>query len=611
MPSRRSSSLAAALRIKSVAAGETTPSAGKRLRSTAKPGRDQDASFSENDDEIDDVEDDAPPIQEPKRRKVAKSRSGKNVALHHLLFGPNAQESSLESLALPPSRRHNATYHRPLLLNRQHGREYRAALLSWFDGTSASRAMPWRKPWVDPSVTPNLRKTLEKRAYEVWISEIMLQQTRVAVVIDYWNRWMAKWPTIQDLAAAHPDEVLAAWRGLGYYSRATRIHEAAKLVVGDAQMQGLLPAAVDELEAKVPGVGRYTAGAISAIVFGRAEPMVDGNVLRVLSRQLGIFGSVKTDKAVVDALWAAADALAKAVAGDGEQSMDDAGVAISDRPGRWGQALMELGSTICAPKPNCAACPATASCRVYNEGQAIAAKKKNTTARDMTDVEDMCTLCEPFEEVVEQDDAEAELQEPDEETKIKAKAKPKQLTLASFAFTSNGSKSKAAPPTQAQVTAGTLETIADHARRFPIKVIKKAVRAEETIVCAMLRLRDGHYLLQRRASKGLLAGLWEFPSHTLADGTGATAAQRKRIAKTHADGAVRGAKHVGELGSVPWLFSHLRLTMHVHLFTVEDGGEVEGEEDRPMRWSGAVDDESMGTGMRKCWALVKEAATEF
>jgi A/G-specific adenine glycosylase len=477
--------------------------------------------------------------------------------------------------------------------------------------------MPWRKPWVNPrdvGDAATLRSTLERRAYEVWISEIMLQQTRVAVVIDYWNRWMARWPTIQELAAADHEDVLAAWRGLGYYSRATRIHDGAKLVVEDAKMHGLLPAAVDELQAKVPGVGRYTAGAISAIVFGRAEPMVDGNVLRVLSRQLGILGDVKSDKLVIDTLWAAADALAKAIASDAaedESVADSDGVAVNDRPGRWGQALMELGSIICSPKPDCASCPITASCRAYNEGLALSTKKTAKPAEDLVDIEDACTLCQPFEEVAGEDDTGL-----DKPAKTETKTKSaRQSTLAAFAFTSTAKTSTNGAAKQSRVGGATLETIVNHARRFPVKTIKKAVREEETIVCAVRRSSDGEYLIQRRPLKGLLAGLWEFPSHTLDASESTTSKRRKELARSHVTGLLgdKGAKlkHVGELGSVPWLFSHLKLTMHVHLFTLDGADNIlteKRDEDRPCRWSGDVEAESMGTGMRKCWALVQEAA---
>lgn len=481
--------------------------------------------------------------------------------------------------------------------------------------------MPWRKPWIDPNTVSDpaeLRDQLKRRAYEVWISEIMLQQTRVATVIDYWNRWMAKWPTIQDLAAADADDVLAAWRGLGYYSRATRIHEAAKHVVKHPQMDGLLPEDAKTLEAEVPGVGRYTAGAICSIVFGRPEPMVDGNVLRVLSRQLGLLGNVKADKSVIDALWAAADALVKDVARRAEHggtSTDT--ISKNDRPGRWGQALMELGSTVCTPNPNCSACPITSSCRAYQEGQAFASRSSEpsgiSTPAVSGDIEDFCTMCEPFENVMDQ--GEVGKDQVAQKKPVKS-AGAKQSTLAAFAFTreSNSqavSKSKkTTEPCQSQ-----LETIANHAKRFPLKVIKKAVREEETLVCA-IQSADGSYLIHRRPEKGLLAGLWELPSRVLnVDEAGPKA--RKKIAHSHVSGLLGlgsgGAiKHVGELGSVPWLFSHLKLTMHVHLFVIQATGdaviEARGNSVQPSRWTDDVDSESMGTGMRKCWALVRNGS---
>lgn len=569
---------------------------------------------------------DASPARETKRRKTGSSRAVRNADLCSRLFGDAPNQPTPASPCELPVRQHALMYHRPLLLDGQQGKESRQSLLRWFDSVSTTRAMPWRKAWVNPrdmSDSAEVRRVLERRAYEVWISEIMLQQTRVAVVIDYWNRWMARWPTIQDLADADPEDVLAAWRGLGYYSRATRIHDASKLVVHDTEMQGLLPESVEELDAKVPGVGRYTAGAISAIVFGRAAPMVDGNVLRVLSRQLGIYGNVKTDKAVIDVLWAAADVLVKAVAHDGaKDDADDAedqghhmDAQTSDRPGRWGQALMELGSTVCTPKPNCSACPISSTCRVYNEGRA--SNIENAAPLGVVDVEDICNICEPF------DDLEGEAVEananasPATSVPIRAGKTTKQATLASFAFTREAA-SKPATAKRKQEPGVDMEKIVNHAKKFPLKVVKKAVREEETLVCA-IRQSNGRYLIHRRPQKGLLAGLWEFPSCTLDGPKDTTAKQRKQLAQSHAskvlgnDGQEGSSlRYVGDLGSVPWLFSHLKLTMHVHLFAVDvgatDGETVDsGVTDKTSRWTNDVEGESMGTGMRKCWALVQEA----
>ncbi|KAK8094747.1 DNA glycosylase [Apiospora hydei] len=531
---------------------------------------------SESSDEF--VEDEEPEKPAPKKRKAAgagnRSRD-KNPQLAQQLFGRDAAAPPDAFTITFPGRQH------PLV--------------------SASRAMPWRKPWIDPSSVPDaavLREQLERRAYEVWISEIMLQQTRVATVIDYWNKWMAKWPTIHDLAAADADEVLAAWRGLGYYSRATRIHEASKIVCESDEMQGLLPAEVEKLQAHIPGVGRYTAGAISAICFGRPAPMVDGNVLRVLSRQLGLLGDVKTDKAVIDLLWGAATALVEAVAQDDEApSTENDGHALSDRPGRWGQGLMELGATICTPNPNCSDCPISSSCH------------KPTTRAIIPDIEDACTLCQSYEEFALLDEA-GQKPKPTETAKAPSQ---KQTSLQSFFFTSAKAKKSASSPPD---DAACMPIITNHAKKFPLKVAKKAIREEQTLVCA-IRRDDGHYLIHKRPEKGLLAGLWEFPSSILSDPSEAQPKSRKQIASRYVHDVLglpagdKRLKHVGELGSVPWLFSHLKLTMHVHLFSVkgidcESAPSVTGT-NSGSRWSNDIEEESMGTGMRKCWSLVNEA----
>ncbi|OHE91875.1 A/G-specific adenine glycosylase [Colletotrichum orchidophilum] len=673
---RRQSSLAAAKRILAQADSEPDveikkPASRPRLAATRNkstppsPSASKDASEEDfsppiQDDNDDDVKDIAEPP--PKRRRIEKNpktRKADTARLHASLFGPPQQQQQQVThdpcCSPAASRTHATSYHRPLLLDGQPGRRGRDALLGWFDSISTTRGMPWRKPWIDPkeswpdddTAAANLRCALEKRAYEVWISEIMLQQTRVAVVIDYWNRWMARWPTIQDLAAAEPEDVLSAWRGLGYYSRATRIHEAAKLVVADPDWRGLMPSDTAELEAKVPGVGRYTAGAVAAIVFGEAAPMVDGNVLRVLSRQLGLYGNAKTDKAVIDLLWAAADALVKAVAkdGPGEDGTELPGKApLSDRPGRWGQALMELGSTVCTPKPNCGECPVTSTCRAFAEGLQIAASKSKKTAQKIKDIEDLCSICEPFEEgnveetALSGEDSDADAPKPAKGAKKGAKTRPgpKQATLSAF-FTSKTAKKKdeeaeepslTAKPKVAHHDARTLEIVAEHARKFPLKVVKKAVREEEALVCAVRRGSDRRFLIHRRPEKGLLAGLWELPSHTLppagaataGSGNSNTATSRKKDAQGYVSGLISGGggdkkklklRYAGELGSVPWLFSHLKLTMHVYLFEV-DGSEDLVSSHARHRWATAeeVDEESMGTGMRKCWALVRERNEE-
>lgn len=256
-----------------------------------------------------------------------------------------------------PARAHAVGYHAPALGgDGAFGRAARARLLAWYTAVKAARGMPWREPWLDPS-EPGWAERVGERAYRVWLSEIMLQQTRVATVVDYWTRWMARWPTLRALAAASRDDVLAQWKGLGYYSRATRIHEAAQLVV--SANDGRLPASAAALRT-VPGVGPYTAGAVSSIVYGHPEAVLDGNVVRVLTRQLGLRAPV-TDKPVVDILWRVAARLVACAAAD-------YGPTPSYVPGDWNQAIMELGSTLCVPlNPDCGQCPIRSTCRVYAE----------------------------------------------------------------------------------------------------------------------------------------------------------------------------------------------------------------------------------------------------
>jgi A/G-specific adenine glycosylase len=212
------------------------------------------------------------------------------------------------------------------------------------------RDLPWRRS-RDP--------------YAIWVSEIMLQQTRVATVIPYWERWMARFPTVAALASAPLDDVLAAWAGLGYYSRARNLHAGAKAV--DARFGGALPSSAAELR-DVPGIGPYTAGAIASIAFGERAPLVDGNVARVLARVFAIEHDIKST-AGGKALWAAAGALM--------QALPEAAA-----PGDLNQGLMELGATICAAtQPRCLVCPLARACAAARTGRqdelpVVAARKK-------------------------------------------------------------------------------------------------------------------------------------------------------------------------------------------------------------------------------------------
>jgi len=182
----------------------------------------------------------------------------------------------------------------------------------------------------------------------VWLSEIILQQTRVDQGLPYYERFIEAFPTVQDLADAPQDRVLKLWEGLGYYSRARNLHKAAREVA--ETYGGSFPGTAEGLE-KLPGVGRYTAGAVASIAFNESTPLVDGNVLRVFSRLFDIGDSID-DVKTRDAVWKLADQLVPA-----------------ERPGDFNQALMELGARVCAPKnPSCEECPVATLCDARKAG---------------------------------------------------------------------------------------------------------------------------------------------------------------------------------------------------------------------------------------------------
>jgi len=207
-------------------------------------------------------------------------------------------------------------------------------------------------------------------AYEVWVSEIMLQQTRVATVIPYYQRWLEAFPTVEALAQAPLDDVLAAWSGLGYYRRARNLHRGAAEVV--ARYDGVLPGEVDELRS-LPGIGRYTAGAIASISFGKREPVLDGNVMRVLARIYEIDRDVKAS-ATQSELWKLAGQMVPARS-----------------PSEFNQGVMELGATVCTPRnPKCPDCPVAKLCRARASGRQaelpITARRKAADELPLIDV---------------------------------------------------------------------------------------------------------------------------------------------------------------------------------------------------------------------------------
>jgi len=214
-------------------------------------------------------------------------------------------------------------------------------VLQWFD-QHGRKHLPWQK---------------NRTAYRVWVSEIMLQQTQVATVIPYYERFMASFPNVQALANATQDDVLKHWAGLGYYARGRNLHQCAQRVI--AEHQGKFPDQVDALEA-LPGIGRSTAGAIISLSSGKRAAILDGNVKRVLTRYHGTQGwPGKT--AVAKVLWEHAETHTP------QQRCDD-----------FNQAMMDLGATLCTrSKPNCSACPLQSDCyALATEQQALFPNKK-------------------------------------------------------------------------------------------------------------------------------------------------------------------------------------------------------------------------------------------
>jgi A/G-specific adenine glycosylase len=215
-----------------------------------------------------------------------------------------------------------------------------ADLLAWYD--RHHRRLPWR---VDPKARA---KGAENDPYRVWLSEIMLQQTTVAAVKAYFEAFTARWPTVADLAAADEEDVMKAWAGLGYYSRARNLKACAETVARD--LGGRFPETEDGLLA-LPGVGPYTAAAIAAIAFDRPATVVDGNVERVVARLFRIAEPMPGGKPEIRARAAT--------------------LTPTIRPGDFAQAMMDLGATICTPKkPACALCPWSAQCEARAAGDA-------------------------------------------------------------------------------------------------------------------------------------------------------------------------------------------------------------------------------------------------
>jgi len=354
--------------------------------------------------------------------------------------------------------------------------ELRGKLLSWY--SKERRKLPWRgdpPPWGNDEVKKSSQKTLDSMLasadskkttpetafsitpYGIWVSEIMLQQTRVEAVIPYWVRWMKEFPTVMDLAKATPDQVNAQWAGLGFYRRARFLHEAAKKVV--EEWKGVMPMTVEDL-LKLPGIGTYTAHAIASIAYGTSVPVVDGNVCRVLSRLLGIANHIKAPALKDQHGWGLADTL-----------LDDTNA------GSINQALMELGATYCSPTGS--GMDDKDPWKGHYMSNALSSQVSALHATDRSALEDL------LKEAMEH------------ESKCPVCASDGVYVALESMITSLDAKE--------DVDASCLGHVA-----LPLAPPQTSKR-EEVLAVAVLRCND-KWLLSRRPEKGLLAGQWEFPN---------------------------------------------------------------------------------------------------
>lgn len=414
---------------------------------------------------------------------------------------------------------------------------YRSHLLHWYDQNK--RDLPWRTVGTtEPDV--NIR------TYAVWVSEIMLQQTQVATVIDYYNKWMNRWPTVEKLAAATLEEVNQMWAGLGYYSRGRRLLEGAKKVV--SELNGQMPRTTEGLLKLLPGVGRYTAGAIGSIALGQVTGAVDGNVIRVLCRVRAI-GADSTGPAVTEALWKIADT-----------------IVDTERPGDFNQAMMELGARVCTPKsPLCSQCP-------------------------------IQTLCHAFRKV---------------SIKQEKDSKRLQSKLASKLSTSVPDIENCSAAGRCNLCLSEDWDSQLGVQNYPRKPVKKAPRVAKTLTCIVQRQRgeEVEYLLTQRPSKGLLAGMWELPSVVLESDLsenkhrGLLCTMMQRFLETSLD--TDSFQFVGE---VVHIFSHIHQTYIVFSVCVSDCSEKEQEQKTCWLTKSALQGAAVSTGLKKIMKLYESAS---
>lgn len=388
--------------------------------------------------------------------------------------------------------------------------EIRSSLLDWYHNNQ--RDLPWR------NININTTTCTSTRAYAVWVSEIMLQQTRVDTVIHYFNRWIKKWPTLLHLSNASLEEVNQMWAGLGYYRRARFLLEGAKFIV---QQGGQFPNTLSDLR-NIPGIGDYTAGAIASIAFQQAVPVVDGNVVRVIARLKTISANPKQSK-TVKTIWKLAGQLVD-----------------PDRPGDFNQALMELGATVCTPlNPSCSTCPVSDQCCALS----VSTHDRSVSVTD-----------------------------------------------------------------------------------YPTKVVKAKIRHEFSAVSVVEIIEDealmddgpqcnSKYLLVKRPDKGLLAGLWEFPSVPLIGEvdlvTRKDAIDQLLKSFELEPGSTCNVILRKDVGEYIHVFTHIRLKMYIELLVLHLKGRNSvklDKENNGWKYVDSKDIASLGltSGVRKVYTMIQK-----
>ncbi|XP_030878824.1 adenine DNA glycosylase isoform X3 [Leptonychotes weddellii] len=486
------------------------------------------------------------PCQEGREKRVLSGRQVKPSTPNGLA---GRQEEVLLQASLSP-------YH--LFRDPADVRVFRENLLSWYD--REKRDLPWRRR-AEGEVD------LDRRAYAVWVSEVMLQQTQVATVINYYTRWMQKWPTLQDLASASLEEVNQLWAGLGYYSRGRRLQEGARKVV--EELGGHMPRTAETLQQLLPGVGRYTAGAIASIAFGQATGVVDGNVVRVLCRVRAI-GADPRSALVSQLLWSLA-----------QQLVDPA------RPGDWNQAAMELGATVCTPQhPRCSQCPVQSLCWAQQRVSRLRKGQAGVLDGDLWRLTSASRLrwsgngswargprraAPTWRSVVSASPSPAARRPalyPTLSKTLQSWATACCLGLSGaagslFPAPRAGPCRLCAPPTEPwDPTRGVTN--------FPRKAGRRPPREECSATCVLEQpgaLGGPRVLLVQRPSSGLLAGLWQFPAVT-AEPSG----PREREALLRELQSWAGplpAPRLRHLGQVVHTFSHIKLTYQVYGLALE------------------------------------------